>query len=69
MKKIIKFIRNMQIAWYHAAYHRNMKKADSARIQRDIIMFKQHIYRAEDSWRKVVILTEKNKDMLLKNNL
>ncbi len=46
---------------YHAAYHRNLRKAQEARVKHDIIAFKQYIYRAEDAWRKVVILTEKTK--------
>lgn len=45
----------------HAEFHRNMKRAESARSNRDIGKFKQHIYRAEDAWRKIVILTEKSK--------
>jgi hypothetical protein len=51
----------MQIGFYHAAYHRHMKRADSARTQHDILKFKKHVYRAEDAWRKIVVLTEKSK--------
>jgi hypothetical protein len=61
MKNVIKFIRKMQIGFYHAAYHRHMKRADSARTQHDILKFKKHVYRAEDAWRKIVVLTEKSK--------
>ncbi len=45
----------------HAAYHRNMKRADEARSNHDIVAFKKYIYRAEDAWRKIVILTNKIK--------
>jgi hypothetical protein len=45
----------------HATYHRNIKKADFARKQQDIIKFKKYIYQAEDAWRKLVILREKTK--------
>jgi hypothetical protein len=45
----------------HASYHRNIKRADSARCEQDILKFKKYIYKAEDAWRKLVILTEKNK--------
>lgn len=58
MRKIIVKIR---IGFLHAAYHRNMKKADAARESRDIISFKKYIYAAEDAWRKLVILTNKIK--------
>ena len=58
MRKIIIKIR---IGLLHAAYHRNMKKADVARESRDIISFKKYIYAAEDAWRKLVILTNKIK--------
>jgi hypothetical protein len=45
----------------HAKYHRNMKRADVSRSNIDIVSFKKYIYRAEDAWRKLVILIEKNK--------
>ena len=45
----------------HATYHRNMKCAEIARSQKNVIKFKKYIYRAEDAWKKVVILTNKNK--------
>jgi hypothetical protein len=38
-----------------------MKKADAARKSQDILEFKKYIYRAEDAWRKLVIITEKTK--------
>jgi hypothetical protein len=61
MKKLINWYRRIQIAVYHAAYHRNLKRAQTARVKQDIIAFKRYIYRAEDAWRKVVVLTEKTK--------
>jgi hypothetical protein len=50
-----------RIGLLHAKFHRNMKRADQARIDTDPIKFKKYIYRAEDAWRKLVILTEKLK--------
>jgi hypothetical protein len=38
-----------------------MKYAEIARSQKNVIKFKKYIYRAEDAWKKVVILTNKNK--------
>ena len=58
MRKIIIKIR---IGVLHAAYHRNIKKADAARENQDIVKFKKYIYAAEDAWRKLVILTNKIK--------
>lgn len=58
MRKIIIKIR---IGILHAAYHRNIKKADVARENQDIVKFKKYIYAAEDAWRKLVILTNKIK--------
>ena len=49
----------IKIAILHASYHRNMKRADKARESRDILNFKKYIYKAEDAWRKLVILTNK----------
>lgn len=61
MKKLNNWYCRIWIAVYHAAYHRNLKRAQEARVKQDIIAFKRYIYRAEDAWRKVVILTEKSK--------
>ncbi len=61
MKKMTNWYRKIRVAFYHASYHRNLKRAQEARIRQDIIAFKRYIYRAEDAWRKVVILTEKSK--------
>ena len=38
-----------------------MKWASKARTQQNIVQFKKYIYRAENAWRKLVILTNKNK--------
>lgn len=43
----------------HATYHKNMKLAEKAREDHDIVTFKKYIYRAEDAWRKLVIITNK----------
>ena len=58
---MIKWFRKIRIGMLHAAYHRNMKKADAARRSTDIVEFKKYIYRAEDAWKKMVILIETNK--------
>ena len=61
IRKIHKAFLRFRIAILHAAYHRNLKRAQEARVKQDIIAFKQYVYRAEDAWRKVVMLTEKSK--------
>jgi hypothetical protein len=58
---MIKWIRTLRIGMLHAKYHRNMKRASVSRSNIDIVAFKKYIYRAEDAWRKLVILIEKNK--------
>lgn len=58
---MFKFIKSIRIGFLHATYHRNIKRAEQARINQDIVAFKKHIYRAEDAWRKLVILREKIK--------
>ena len=55
------WLRKLRIGMLHATYHRNVKKAETARQNQDVIEFKKYIYRAEDAWRKLVILTEKTK--------
>jgi len=59
---MFKLYRKIRIGFLHATYHRNMKRAESARHQQDIIEFKKYIYRAEDAWKRIVILINKNKD-------
>ena len=61
MKKVFNWFTRIRISMLHAEFHRNMKRAEQARTNRDIGKFKQHIYRAEDAWRKIVILTQKIK--------
>jgi hypothetical protein len=55
------WLRKLRIGMLHATYHRNLKKADIARKQQDVLEFKKYVYKAEDAWRKLVILTEKSK--------
>lgn len=50
-----------RIGLLHATYHRNMKRAESARTEQNVLKFKKYVYRAEDAWKKLVILTEKTK--------
>jgi len=57
----MRWIRTLRIGLLHATYHRNLRKADAARIQSDIEQFKRYVYRAEDAWRKLVVLQERNK--------
>jgi hypothetical protein len=54
-----KWFIKLRIGLLHATYHRNIKKADAARELLDIIKFRKYVYRAEDAWRKLVLLTEK----------
>jgi hypothetical protein len=58
---MLKLFYKIRIGILHAAYHRNMKRADEARSNHDIVAFKKYIYQAEDAWRKIVILTNKIK--------
>ena len=58
----MKWFIKLRIGLLHATYHRNMKRADNARIDKNIIKFKKYVYKAEDAWRKLVILTEKTKN-------
>jgi hypothetical protein len=58
---MFKWLLKFRIGLLHASYHRNLKKSIKARENGNIILFKKHIYRAEDAWRKLVILTEKVK--------
>ena len=61
MRKLNRFFIKVRIGILHAKYHRNLKKADKVRKQHDIVKFKRYVYRSEDAWRKIVILTEKLK--------
>jgi hypothetical protein len=59
IQNIRKAILHFRIAILHATYHRNMRSMEIARYEQDIILFKKYAYRAEDAWRKIVVLTEK----------
>lgn len=61
IRKIHNIILRIRIAFLHATYHRNMRRMELARKNLDVIKFKTHAYRAEDAWRKLVILSEKQK--------
>lgn len=61
IRKIHKAFLRFRIAILHASYHRNMRRMETARSKHDIVEFKTYAYRAEDAWRKIVILTEKLK--------
>jgi hypothetical protein len=61
IRKIHKTFLRFRIAILHAAYHRNMRRMETARSKHDIVEFKTYAYRAEDAWRKIVVLTEKLK--------
>ena len=61
MRKLNRLFIKVRIGILHATYHRNLRKADKVRKQHDIVKFKRYVYRAEDAWRKLVILTEKLK--------
>ena len=61
IRKIHKAFLRFRIAILHAAYHRNRRRMETARGKHDIVEFKTYAYRAEDAWRKIVVLTEKLK--------
>jgi hypothetical protein len=60
-----KWIIKIRVGLLHATYHRNIKKADAARESLDIIKFRKYVYKAEDAWRKLVLLTEKTTETQL----
>jgi hypothetical protein len=53
---MFKFIARIRIGLLHAKYHRNMKHADAARKNQNIVEFKKYIYAAEDAWRQLVLI-------------
>ena len=55
----MKFLDKIRVGMYHASYHRNLKNADTARINHNIQKFKKYIYKAENAWRKLVIINKK----------
>jgi hypothetical protein len=56
---MIQWINNIQIAFYHATFHRNLRKAEQAAEEKNIVAFKKYIYQAEDAWKKIVLLKSK----------
>lgn len=56
-KKLI----DIRIGLLHAKYHRFMRKAILAQEDKNLVKFKKYVYRAEDAWRKLVILIETKK--------
>lgn len=56
--KLRLYIIHFKNAIYHAAYHRNMRKAELAKTKKDLKAFRKYIYRAEDAWRKIIINKE-----------
>ncbi len=61
IKAIQKILNNFRIGVLHATYHRCMRKAVKASEEKNLVEFKKYIYQAEDAWRKIVIITEKQK--------
>tara|TARA_R100001509_G_scaffold43354_1_gene23468 strand:- start:362 stop:541 length:180 start_codon:yes stop_codon:yes gene_type:complete len=55
----MKFLDKIKIGIHHAAYHRNMKKAQKAQNKRDLNEFKKYVYKAEDAWKKIVTLRKR----------
>tara|TARA_Y100001972_G_C7541355_1_gene272357 strand:+ start:288 stop:455 length:168 start_codon:yes stop_codon:yes gene_type:complete len=49
------------IGWYHARYHKNLKKAEAAKDSKDLYKFKKYIYKAEDAWKKIITINNKKK--------
>lgn len=58
---MFKWFYRFRIGILHATFHRNLKRAESARNLKKFEATAMHIYKAEDAWRKIVILTEKLK--------
>ena len=58
---MLKWINNLRIGLLHAKYHRCMRRMEAAREQSDLVKFKKCVYKAEDAWRRMVILIEKQK--------
>jgi hypothetical protein len=59
---MLKWINNIRIGLLHAKYHRLLRRAEQARENTDLIKFKKYVYKAEDAWRKLVIIIEKQKE-------
>jgi hypothetical protein len=61
--KIKMFWLNIRIGLAHARYHKNMKRAEQARQGKQLRKFRRYIYRAENAWRKLVILFYKQRNI------
>ncbi len=58
----MKLFDKIKSGMYHATYHRNYKRALKAKDAKNIHKFKNYIYKAEDAWRKVILITKKYED-------
>ena len=61
IKTILKKLINIRVGFLHAKYHRCIRRAELAQEEKNLVKFKKYIYQAEDAWRKIVILIEKQK--------
>lgn len=52
------WFKKIRIGFLHAKYHRNLRRAEGARMCANLVAFQKYIYRAEDAWRKIVILSQ-----------
>ena len=59
---MLKWINKIRIGLLHAKYHRCMRHVIQAREDKDLKKFRKYVYRAEDAWRKMVIIIEKQKE-------
>jgi hypothetical protein len=57
----MQWLRKIRIGLLHATYHRWIRRAEAAQESKDLEQFKQAIYKAEDAWRKIVIISNKIK--------
>jgi len=53
------FFEKILVGIYHATYHRNIRNAEKAKDKKDIELFKKSVYRAEDAWKKIVLIKKK----------
>tara|TARA_Y100000389_G_scaffold137934_1_gene135597 strand:+ start:816 stop:986 length:171 start_codon:yes stop_codon:yes gene_type:complete len=53
------FIKKIRMGLAHASYHRNLRKANAARENQDILKFKKYIYKSEDSYKRLIKLINK----------
>ena len=58
---MFKWFYRFRIGILHAAFHKNLKRAENAKRVSKYEVARTHIYKAEDAWKKIVILTEKLK--------